>query len=73
MLLKHELFLNKQISSPSIIHCADGFFEDLESNNERYSSILFSLSVLGNILTLSNELRISLFGKLLFFISSIKI
>ena len=71
MLLKHELSLNKQISSPSIIHCADGFFEDLESNNERYSSILFS--VLGNILTLSNELRISLSGKLLFFISSIKI
>ena len=73
MLLKHELFLNKQISSPSIMHCADGIFEDLESNNERYSSILLSLSVLGNILTLSSELRISLSGKLLLFISSIKI
>ena len=55
------------------MHCADGIFEDLESNNERYSSILLSLSVLGNILTLSSELRISLSGKLLLFISSIKI
>ena len=72
MLAKHELLFNKQISSPSIMHSVDGFREDLESNNERTDSIPFSLSMLRNILILSNETRISLSGKLLLFISSIK-
>ena len=51
-------------------HCVDGFFEDLESNNERTASIPPSFSKLGNILIISNETRISLSGNL--FISSIK-
>ena len=50
----------------------EGFFEDLESNNERTASIPLPLSMLGNILTTSNETRISLSAKLLLLISSIK-
>ena len=50
----------------------EGFFEDLESNNERTASIPLPLSMLGNILTKSNETRISLSAKLLLLISSIK-
>ena len=54
------------------MHFVDGFFKDLESNDERTASIPFSLSKLGNLLTISNETKISLSGKLLWFISSIK-
>ena len=50
---------------------ADGVFEDLESNNECTVSNPLSLFMLGNILTISNETRISLSDKLLLFISSV--
>ena len=72
MLAKCELLFNKQISSPSIMHSIDGLCKDLESNNECAASIRFLLSMLGNILIISNETRISLSDKLLLFISSIK-
>ena len=51
-------------------HSGDGFFEDLEFNNERTASIPPSFSMLGNILIISNETRINSSGNL--FISSIK-
>ena len=54
------------------MHSVDGFFKDLESNKECTASIPLSLSVLGIILTILNEDTISLSGKLLLFISSIK-
>ena len=54
------------------MHSVDGFFVDLESNNERTASIPLSLYMLGNILIISSKTRISLSGKLLLFISSIK-
>ena len=72
MLAKRESFFKKQISSPSIMDSVDAFCEDLESNNERTASIPLLLSILGNILIISNDTRISLSGKLLLFISSIK-
>ena len=72
MLAKRELLFNKEISSPFIMHSVDGFFEELESDNERAASIPLTLSMLGNILTMSNEAKISLSSKLLLLISSIK-
>ena len=71
MLAKRELLFNKQISSLSIMHFVDGFFADLESNNERTASVPLSLSMLEKILIILYETRISLSGKLLLFISSI--
>ena len=59
MLAKAELLFNKQISRSPIMHSDHEFFEDLESNNERTASIPLSLSMLGNILTIPNEARIS--------------
>ena len=54
------------------MYSVDGFCEDLESNNECTASIPLWLSMLGNILIISNETRIILSGKLHLFISSIK-
>ena len=54
------------------MHSVDEFFKDLESNTERTASIPLSFSMLGNIVIISNETRISLSGKLLLFISSMK-
>ena len=54
------------------MHSVDRFFEHLESNNESTHFIPLSLSMLENILTISNEPRISLSGKFLLTISSIK-
>ena len=54
MVATGELLFNKQISSPSIMHSVHGFLEDLESNNARTASIPLTLSILGNILIISN-------------------
>ena len=54
------------------MHSVDRFFEHLESNNESTDSIPLSLSMLENVLTISNKPRISLSGKFLLTISSIK-
>ena len=71
MLAKRELLFNKHISSPSITHSFDGLLEDLELIMNVLLPFLFQ-SMLANILTISRETRISLSGKLLLFISSIK-
>ena len=75
MLVKRDLLFNKKILSPSIMHSADRFSEDLGSDNDNERIVwtyCMNVRMLGNIWIISKETRNSLSGQQILFLSSIK-